>query len=91
MKKKNIIIIVIIVVLVILLFPIPNRLKDGGTVEYKALLYTITDYHKIALEGSETEYREGIKIEILGFEIFNSLEKKEETTAGMNIFDFLMN
>lgn len=25
-----------------------NELKDGGTIEYKALLYTITDYHKIA-------------------------------------------
>ena len=84
MKKKNIIIIVIIVVLVILLFPIPNRLKDGGTVEYKALLYTITDYKKIALEGGKTEYLEGIKIEILGFEIFNSLEKKEETTPTNN-------
>lgn len=84
MKKKNIIIIVIIVMLVILLFPIPNRLKDGGTVEYKALLYTITDYHKIALEGGKTEYLEGMKIEILGFEIFNSLEKKEETTFTNN-------
>ncbi len=84
MKKKNIIIIVIIVMLVILLFPIPNRLKDGGTVEYKALLYTITDYHKIALERGKTEYLEGMKIEILGFEIFNSLEKKEETTFTNN-------
>ena len=38
MKKKNILIIAIIVLLVILLFPIPMKLKDGGTVEYKALL-----------------------------------------------------
>ena len=50
MKNKSIIIIVIIIVLIILLFPIPNKLKDGGTIEYKALLYTITDYHKIAPE-----------------------------------------
>ncbi len=84
MKKKNIIIIAIIMVLAILLFPMPNRLNDGGTVEYEALLYTITDYHKIALEGSKTEYLEGIKIEILGFEIFNSLEEKEETTSTNN-------
>lgn len=61
-----------------------NELKDGGTIEYKALLYTITDYHKIAPEGSKTGYLEGIKIEILGFEIFNSLEKKAETTATNN-------
>lgn len=34
MKKKYLILIIIIV---ILLFPIKIRLKDGGTVEYKAL------------------------------------------------------
>lgn len=56
-----------------------NELKDGGTIEYKALLYTITDYHKIAPEGSKTGYLEGIKIEI-----FNSLEKKTETTTTNN-------
>lgn len=65
MKKKNIIIIAIIVVLIILLFPIPNKLKDGGTVEYKALLYTITDYHKITPGENEKEYLEGVKLEII--------------------------
>ena len=38
MKKKSIIIISIVVVLAILLFPIPRKLNDGGTVEYRALL-----------------------------------------------------
>lgn len=72
MKKKNILIIAIIVLLlVVLLFPFKiNRLKDGGTVEYKALLYKLTDYHKF---GTDTEYVEGIKFEILGKEIFNNL------------------
>ena len=84
MKKKNIIIIAIIMFLVILLFPIPNKLKDGGAVEYKALLYKITDYHKIAPEVSKTEYLEGIKIELLGFEIFNSFEKNESTITTNN-------
>lgn len=79
MKKKSIIIISIVVVLAILLFPIPRKLNDGGTVEYRALLYTITDYHKLILETDESEsgYIEGIKIEILGIEIFNSLDEKE--------------
>lgn len=85
MKNKNIIIIVIIVVLIILLFPIPNKLKDGGIIEYKALLYTITNYHKIAPEENEKEYLEGVKFEILGFEIFNSLEEKEEKIDKENI------
>lgn len=70
MKKKKILIIAIIVLLVILLFPFKiNRLKDGGTVEYKALLYKLTDYHKF---GIDTEYVKGIKIEILGKEVFSN-------------------
>lgn len=72
MKKKNIVIIVIIVLLVILLCPIKIKLKDGGSIKYRALLYTITDYHKLAPEGSNTEYIDGIVIEILGIEIVNT-------------------
>lgn len=75
MKKKNILIIAIIVLLIILLFPIPMKLKDGGTVEYKALLYSVTKYHKLAPENSEKEYIDGIGIKILGKEIYNNIDK----------------
>jgi hypothetical protein len=90
MKKKNILIIAIIVLLVILLFPFKiNRLRDGGTVEYKALLYKLTDYHKF---GTDTEYVEGIKFEILGKEIFNNttmyhIEKNPETDKKVKLKD----
>lgn len=77
MKKKNIVII-IIVLMVILLFPIPKKLKDGGSIEYRALLYTITNYHKLAPEESTTEYIDGIGIEILGMEIINTTNKTEK-------------
>ena len=69
MKKKNILIIVIIVLFIILLIPIHiNILKDGGTVEYKALTYKISKVHRY----SETEHEDGIIVEILGKEIFNN-------------------
>ena len=91
MKKRNILIIAIIVLLVVvLLFPFKiNRLKDGGTVEYKALLYKLTDYHKF---GTDTEYVEGIKFEILGKGIFNNLtmhhiEKNPETDKKVKLKD----
>lgn len=91
MKKKNILIIAIIVLLlVVLLFPFKiNQLKDGGTVEYKALLYKLTDYHKF---GTDTEYVEGIKFEILGKEIFNNLtmhhiERNPETDKKVKLKD----
>ena len=46
MKKKSIIVIIIIVLLIFLV-PIPNHLRDGGTVEYKALLYKVTKVHRL--------------------------------------------
>lgn len=75
MKKKKILIITIIVLLLILLFPIPMKLRDGGSTEFKALLYSVTKYHKLAPENSEKEYIDGIGIKILGKEIYNNIDK----------------
>ena len=70
MKKK--IIVVMIVIMVILLFPIRFKLKDGGSIEYKALLYKITNVNKLN-HYSETGYDKGLKIEILGLEVYNNV------------------
>ena len=67
MKKK----IFIVIIALILIFPIPFRLKDGGSIEYRALLYTITKYHKLSANLNEM-YINGIGIKILGIEIFNN-------------------
>ncbi len=74
--NKKIIIVVIIVIAIILLFPIPMRLKDGGSIKFQALLYNITKYHKLnpAVDGG---YVNGIKIEILGAEILDSTKRTE--------------
>ena len=80
MKKRNILIIAIIVLLVILLFPIPMKLKDGGSIEFKALLYSVTKYHKLALENSEKGYIDGVGIKILGMEIINTTNNKIKET-----------
>lgn len=71
MKKKALVIVGIILAIV-LLFPIPMRLKDGGTVKYQAVLYSISDVHRLSLE-SETGYEEGMIIEILGVEMYNTV------------------
>lgn len=76
MKKKAILIMAVLLAIV-LLFPIPMRLRDGGTVQYKAILYTVSDVHSLAtIEEQEAgkEFNEGIIIEILGFEIFNNVD-----------------
>lgn len=71
--KKRIIRITIIIIALILLFPIPLRFKDGGTVKYQAVLYSITDYN--ALRGIY-DYDTGIEIKILGITVY------ENTTFG---------
>lgn len=78
--KKKIVTILLIAILVVLLFPIRNQLKDGGTVEYKAILYKVSKVSKrISIEEMEAEgkikdYDKGIIIEVLGLEIFNHVE-----------------
>lgn len=68
MKKKKIIIIVAILIFVLMLIPIPNRLKDGGSVEYNAILYQYTKIHRLN-EKSSTGYEDGWKLKILGIQV----------------------
>lgn len=70
MRKKAIIVMVIIV-LFILLIPTLMHLNDGGTVEYKALLYKVSKVHRLTGD-LEKMYEDGTIIEILGIEIFNN-------------------
>lgn len=70
MKKKKIILIIIIIIL--MLIPIPTKLKDGTSTEYKALLYSITKYH-IINQDSIKGYDDGFKIKILGITIYDNI------------------
>ncbi len=70
--KKKILIIVIIILALVLLIPTPFYLNDGGSIEYRALLYTITKYHRLD-SNSKTGYKDGIEIEILGMKIYNNM------------------
>ena len=72
MKKKQILTISIIVVLLVLLVPIPMHLKDGGSVKYSALLYSVTDVHR--MDPVTDGYEDGTIIKILGFEVYNNVQ-----------------
>lgn len=78
--KKKIITAVAILALVVLLFPIRTQLKDGGTVQYAAILYRISKVHRLIpieemeREGKVKEFDDGITVELLGFEIFNNVK-----------------
>lgn len=73
--RKKIIWVVIILIVAVLLIPIPQKLKDGGSVRYSALFYSITDVHRLNPDlESDRPYLEGIEIEILGVEIYSNIE-----------------
>lgn len=74
--KKKIIILVVIVIALILLVPIPMHLKDGGTIEYNALLYKISKVHRLS-HKTEIGYEDGIVIEILGKKIYDNVIEEE--------------
>jgi len=87
MKKKRIIIIVVIVLLIILTFPVKLSYKDGGTVEYKAILYSITLHHsmwentKEWFEFYRSDIEEGVHgnltgttIEIFGRTVYENIK-----------------
>lgn len=60
-----------ILLTIILLIPIPMRLKDGGTIVYRAMLYEVHIVHRINLDY---KLEEGIIVKILGIEIYHSVE-----------------
>lgn len=70
--KKKVTIVMVIVVLLILLVPIPMHLKDGGTVEYKSLVYKISKVHRLN-PNSQNVYDNGIIVEILGIKIYDNV------------------
>lgn len=72
--KKKIAIIVCVILVLVLLIPIPLHLKDGGTVEYHALLYSVSNVHRIAPDAEDDDFEEGTIIKILGIEIYNNVE-----------------
>ncbi len=91
MKKRAKIIIIALVAatLIVLLFPVKIRHKeDGGTVEYKAIVYTVTKLHA---PTGPNEYIGGTVIELFGREIYRSEEKfyedRGDTVAGSDPAD----
>lgn len=72
-NKKKISVVIAVVLAAILLVPIPLFYKDGGTVEYKALLYSVTRLHSIADTEDSFGYDIGTIVEILGFTVYNDV------------------
>ena len=80
LRKRIVKTIVFLLVLVFIGLLIPKQylLKDGGTVEYRAVLYTVTKWHAFRENyddgyygGGEQQYVVGTTIEILGARVYH--------------------
>ena len=80
MKKKILKIICWILVALVLLIPIPVHYKDGGTVSYNAVLYSVTKVHSlIARNGADGEfeagYEVGTRVRVLIFPVYDDVKE----------------
>ena len=71
MKKK---ILTTIIVLFVLLCPAKIYLKDGGTVIYQSLTYSIHKVHSISDGMNGKDYWEGTIIKIFGIPIYDDVK-----------------
>ncbi|MBQ8547832.1 MAG: hypothetical protein IJ427_04965 [Lachnospiraceae bacterium] len=83
MKKRIMTVICLVLVAFVLLVPIPLRYKDGGTVKYSALLYSVTNVHSIVTQYvAEGKYKDGYEVgtivRVLGFEVYNDVREVYE-------------
>ena len=87
MKKK--VIIIILIILILLLVPVPFKLRDGGSTEYRAILYSVTKYNKLSEteEDGTTKYISGTEIKVLGFEVYNDIVESLEGEDNSKIED----
>ncbi|MBO4696286.1 MAG: polysaccharide deacetylase family protein [Lachnospiraceae bacterium] len=88
MSKRTRIIIVAVALAVAfaaMVTPVKNTLEDGGTVEYKAILYRYTKYNTVVgteKNGTvETGRKTGSKLQILGLTVRNKTEIRVEGEA----------
>ena len=84
MKKKGITT-VCILLSALLLIPIPLRLRDGGTVKYQAVLYSVSDVHRLTSTEKDVSLETGLIIKIIGIEVFNNVAIATERIANNSI------
>ena len=71
MNKKAISIIAAVLIMAVLLTPVRMRLKDGGSVRYKSLVYEVTKIHRLAPEAEGVRpFIDGLEVKIFGMTVY---------------------
>lgn len=73
-RSRRIRFVLIILVLVLLIpYPFPIELDDGGTMIYRAVLWSVEKRHRLWQEGDTKGHMVGTVISILSFELYNDV------------------
>ena len=70
--KSGVLMVVSFLLAAVLLIPIPMRLRDGGSVEYRAILYKVVDVRRIDAQSPDG-YIDGTVVEVLGMEVYRDV------------------
>ena len=74
--KKKLKIIILLIIAIILLVPIPAHYRDGGTVKYNAVLWSVTKHHGITFDSAgNAGYNTGTTVRILCFKVYSNYPK----------------
>ena len=82
MKKKKLIKWIVLGIIIGMIVPAPIKIKDGGTVIYKATLYQIIKVHRLNIQE---EYDDGYIIKVFGKEIYNSLSSNNVNVKELEV------
>ncbi len=78
MKKKVGVTVTVIILFVILMFPTVYQIKDGGSVEYRAVFYQVTKWHRyegmLDSDKSRPIYYDGTEVKVFGITVYNNAE-----------------
>jgi hypothetical protein len=74
-KRRTAILVIAIIALIVFLVPLPSYAKDGGSVDYHAIVYNVTIRHSLAEKG----YIKGAEIYIFGVKVFDNTKLVTES------------
>ena len=66
--------VLLILVVIAMLIPMYCGFKDGGTVQYRAVLYSVTQRHEIAVQEHRRGYYIGTEVRILFWQVYDDVE-----------------
>lgn len=72
--KRKVLAIIAGIVVALMLIPLPFGLKDGGSIRFQAVLYSVTRVHQLN-EAVVGGYQDGLIVEILGMRVYESYEE----------------